>query len=198
MELWRWPLILIIGLPYAIFLGITAGILEAVPLVGPILGAAPALLIALALDPSKAVWVVMATVVIQLTENHFLVPRVMDRAVGVNPVVSLLAFAAFSSLFGLAGALLAIPLAVLIQLLLNRTILEPTSLSQPQPVGRDSISLMRYEVQELIKDVHKQVRDKDGAMDGSSDRIEDAIEEVVNDLDSILAKVESSQQDNNS
>jgi len=184
---------LIIGLPNALLLAILAGILEAVPLVGPILGAIPAVFIALAVHPDKVTWVILATVIIQLLENNLLVPRIMDRAVGVNPVITLLAFAAFSSLFGLAGALLAIPLAVVAKLLFNRVVLDINLINQPTPAGRDKLSVLRYEAQELVQDVRKQVREKDGTIDDVSDQVEDAIEAIVNDLDSILARAETVQ-----
>ncbi|HEX2979003.1 MAG TPA: AI-2E family transporter [Anaerolineaceae bacterium] len=185
---------LLIGLPNAIFLGIIAGIMEAVPLVGPVLGAVPALMVAITIDPSKIIWIIISTIIIQLSENNLLVPRVMNKAVGVNPVVSLLAFTAFSSLFGLAGALLAIPLAVIIQIIINRLILEPSRLATPTPLGRDAVSSIRLQAQELIQDVRKQVREKEGVIDQASDQVEDAIEEIVNDLDSILAQVETVQE----
>jgi len=186
---------LIIGLPYALLLAIIAGIMEAVPLVGPVLGAVPAVFIALALDPSKVLWVIVASVVIQAIENNLLVPRVMDRAVGVSAVVALLAFAGFSTLFGLAGALLAIPLAAVIQLLFARFVMEPGTAAPQQPEGRDYVSMLRYEAQELIQDVRKQVRENPHLADDTSDQIEDAVEAIVNDLDSILARVETEEEE---
>ena len=60
---------------------------------------------------------VVAPTIIQQVENNLLVPRVMKKAVGVNPFVSLLSIFAFSSLFGIAGALMAIPTAAIIQTL---------------------------------------------------------------------------------
>jgi predicted PurR-regulated permease PerM len=178
---------LFIGLPYAPLLAVMAGLMEAVPLIGPILGAIPAVLIALALDPSRVIWVIASTIIIQQFENHILVPRVMNQAVGVNPVISLLAFVIFSSLFGLPGALLAVPLAATIQLIFNRTLFVSP---EQVPAGRDSLSVLRYEAQELIQDVRKQVREKETTIDDPSDQVEDAIEAIVNDLDSILAKEE--------
>jgi hypothetical protein len=89
---------LLIGLPYPLVLALVAGVMEAVPMVGPLLGAIPAAVIALSIAPSKLVWVIVATIVIQQVENSLLVPRVMRKAVGVNPFVSLLALFAFSSL----------------------------------------------------------------------------------------------------
>ena len=77
---------LLIGLPNALVLALVAGMLEAVPMVGPLLGAIPAAVIALSISPSKLIWVIVATLVIQQVENSLLVPRVMRKAVGVNPV----------------------------------------------------------------------------------------------------------------
>ena len=80
----------LIGLPNAMVLAIIAGLMEAVPMIGPLLGAIPAAVIALTISPNMLIWVVVATVVIQQLENNLLVPRVMKKAVGVNPFVSLL------------------------------------------------------------------------------------------------------------
>ena len=62
-------------------------------------------LVALSVDPGKAIWVVVATVVIQMLENAVLVPRIMKNSLGVNPIIVLLSLIAFSSVFGFAGAL---------------------------------------------------------------------------------------------
>jgi predicted PurR-regulated permease PerM len=67
--------------------------------------------LALSINPTLAVWVVVATFIIQQLENNVLVPRIMDESVGVNPIVTLLSIAAFGSLLGLLGAILAIPMA---------------------------------------------------------------------------------------
>ncbi len=181
---------LIIGLPNALLLGILAGLFEAVPLVGPVLGALPALVVAAAFDPSKIIWVIVATVIIQMLENNLIVPRVMARAVGVNPVASLLAFIAFGTIFGFVGALLAIPLAAVVQLILNRLVFNINTSDTAAPTGRDALSTLRYEAQGLAQDVRKQVRHKEDELNETSDQVEDAMEAVIQDLDSILAQAE--------
>jgi predicted PurR-regulated permease PerM len=110
----------IIGLPNAIVFGVIAGVLEAVPVVGPIVAAVPPLLVALSIEPVLALWVLAAAVGIQTLENWVLVPRVMKGAVGINGFVTLLAITAFGALLGVAGALLAIPAAAIAQLLVDR------------------------------------------------------------------------------
>ena len=117
----------LIGLPYTLVLALIAGFMEMVPIVGPALGAVPALLAALSTDPDKVIWVLVATGLIQMMENVLLVPRVMKNSMGVNPIIILLSLVAFSSVFGFAGALLALPLAAIIQLVLDRVLNPPES-----------------------------------------------------------------------
>ena len=186
---------LLIGLPNALVLALVAGLLEAVPMVGPLLGAIPAALVALSIAPSKLVWVIIATVIIQLLENNLLVPRVMRKAVGVNPFVSLLAIFAFSSLFGIAGALMAIPLAAILQLLLDRFVFHPSAM-EPEPfAGRDLASRLHYEAQDLAQDLRKQARLKKRGSDQvvrQINRTMDEIESIATDLDVLLSQVNSS------
>ena len=183
---------LLIGLPNALVLALLAGVLEAVPLIGPLLGAIPAAVIALSISPSKLVWVIVATLVIQQVENSLLVPRVMRKAVGVNPFVSLLAIFAFSSLFGIAGALMAIPTAAIIQLLLDRFVFHPGTMESEVSAGRDYASRLRYETQDLAQDLRKQARLKIEGSDlrvKQTDQVMDEIEAITTDLDSLLAQV---------
>ena len=183
---------MIIGLPNALLLAFVAGVMEAVPMVGPLLGAIPAAVIALSVSPTKLVWVIVASVVIQQVENTLLVPRVMRKAVGVNPFVSLLAIFTFSSLLGLAGALMAIPIAAIIQILLDRYIFHPGAMDPDVSAGRDIASRLRYEAQDLAQDLRKQARLKKG---GSVirvkqiDQVMDEIETITTDLDALLAQV---------
>jgi predicted PurR-regulated permease PerM len=186
---------LLIGLPNALVLALVAGVMEAVPMIGPLLGAIPAAVIALSIAPSKLVWVIVATLVIQQMENSVLVPRVMRKAVGVNPFVSLLAIFAFSSLFGIAGALMAIPIAAIIQLLLDRFVFHPGAMEPEVSAGRDYASRLRYEAQDLAQDLRKQARLNKGGSDRwvkQTDQVMDEIEAITTDLDSLLAQVNTS------
>mgnify|MGYP000963611736 CR=1 FL=1 len=182
---------MLIGLPDALVLALLAGVLEAVPMIGPLLGAIPAAVIALSVDPSKLVWVIVATIVIQQAENIVLVPRVMRKAVGVNPFVSLLALFAFGSLFGVAGALMAIPIAAILQLLLNRFVFGSDAVAPEVSAGRDYASRLRYEAQDLAQDLRKQARHGKGGSDlriEQIDEVMDEIERAATDLDALLAQ----------
>lgn len=98
-----------LGLPFALPLAILAGILEIVPTIGPILSAIPAVIVALNISPTISAFVVIAYIVIQLLENNILVPKVMEKAVGLNPIIIIISVSAGAKLLGIVGALLAVP-----------------------------------------------------------------------------------------
>lgn len=114
----------ILGIPYALPLAVVAGVMEVVPVIGPIISAIPPILLALTISPLLSLGVAAMYFVIQQLENHLLVPQVMKRAVGLNPLVVILAIAIGSKLFGFAGALLAVPLAVVVQIIITEIIEE--------------------------------------------------------------------------
>ena len=146
---------LLIGLPYVLVLAIFAGVMEMVPIFGPALGAIPAFLVALSVDPGKAIWVVVATVVIQMLENAVLVPRVMKNSMGVNPIIVLLSLIAFSSVFGFAGALLAMPMAAIIQLLVSRVVVTAAESSRQAEDKEKQVQSLINESQELMQMIYE-------------------------------------------
>ena len=186
---------LLIGLPNVLVLALLAGVMEAVPLIGPLVGAIPAALVALSIAPAKLVWVIVATIILHQAENYLLAPRIMRKAVGVNPFVSLLAFLAIGSLFGLAGVLMAIPIAAIIQLLLDRFVFHPGTMEAEVSAGRDYASRLRYEAQDLAQGLRRQARlSKEGSdrWVKQTDQVMDEIEAITTDLDSLLAQVNPS------
>lgn len=101
----------ILGVKYALVLALLAGILELIPYLGPSISAIPAVFIAFSQEPIKGLLVIVLYVVTQQVENHILVPKVMQKAVGLNPVVSILSLGIGFEVAGFLGALLSIPLA---------------------------------------------------------------------------------------
>jgi predicted PurR-regulated permease PerM len=180
---------LVIGLPAALAVALLAGLFELIPVLGPTLGAIPAVLVAFAYDPSKVIWVIIATALIQLLENNVLAPRVMHKTVGVNPVVTLLAIVAFGALFGFAGLLLAIPMAAVIQVILDRSLLRPQTSGLEVPAGRDRLSKLRFEAQEYVVDIRNHAQRKQtGTVQAERDQVEDTLEAIAIDLDRTLAE----------
>jgi hypothetical protein len=179
----------IIGLPYALSLALIAGVFEAIPIIGPALGAIPAIAIALSTgDNSIVLGVIIAVLIIQAVENYILGPRILGHSVGVNPIVTLLALVTFTSLLGFAGALLAIPLAAVFQIVIDRFLLKSDVLEEDIPQGRDQISALRVELKELSTDVRKKIREKDDEMGEDEDKVEDFLERIASDLDQVLVQ----------
>ncbi|HET6597336.1 MAG TPA: AI-2E family transporter [Anaerolineales bacterium] len=179
---------LLIGLPYLLVLAIFAGVMEMVPIFGPALGAVPALLVALSIDPSKAIWVVVATVVIQLLENTVLVPRIMKHSLGVNPIITLLSLIAFGSVFGFMGALLALPLAAILQLLVSRVMLTSAENARKAQEKAVQIQSLIKDSQDLMQTLHETSNQNPSFRNlPEADRLE--LYEITEELNQFLKQV---------
>lgn len=123
----------LLGIPGALALGVVAFILEFVPFVGPILAAVPAILLALAFDPVKALWVALLYLVIQQLEGNVIEPLVQQRAVDLPPALLLFAVVAGGLLFGGTGILFAAPLLVVLFVMVKRLYVRE-ALDTPTPI----------------------------------------------------------------
>lgn len=103
------------GGKYALFFGIWAGVMEALPYLGPVLAAIPPTLIALFESPAAALWVILVFVLIQEVEGHILVPVIMGGRFRVHPLIVIFAVLAGGEIHGITGMLLAIPLIPLVK-----------------------------------------------------------------------------------
>ena len=110
----------LIGVPSALALGLIAGITEFVPILGPVIGAIPALLLASTQDWNMVAWTLALFVVVQQLESNVIMPLVAGRAVAVPPAVGLFAVVAIGVLFGPLGLLLGYPLAIVIDVAVRR------------------------------------------------------------------------------
>lgn len=104
---------------FALPLAIIAGVLEIVPMIGPFVSAVPAVLIALAISPIFALTVAVLYIVVQQIENNIFVPVIMKRSVGLSPLVTILALMIGARLGGIGGAVLAVPLVLVFQVILS-------------------------------------------------------------------------------
>lgn len=110
---------LIIGVPFALTLGVWAAFTEVIPYLGPVLGAIPAVIIAFVDAPIKGLFTLILFVVVQQIEANILVPKVMGKAVGLSPVVIIFAILIGAKLGGIAGVILAVPAAAAISVLVK-------------------------------------------------------------------------------
>ena len=108
-----------LGVPYALFLGMFAALAELIPMIGPLVGAVPALIVASTMGGSTVLWVALALLVIQQIESNILVPRLSAQAVGLHPIGSILALVLGFEVGGVIGALFAVPIAGLLWVLFS-------------------------------------------------------------------------------
>src|SRR5450759_503091 len=103
------------GERYAIFLGAFYGVMEFIPYIGPIIGPVPAVLLALFQDPISAVWLVLLFVALQQLEGHIVAPQVFRISLRINPILIILGLLIGYQLYGIAGSLVALPVAAVIR-----------------------------------------------------------------------------------
>lgn len=116
----------LLGVPYPLPLAVVAALMEVIPFVGPLLGAIPAVLLAFTVSPITALLVIGLYTVFQQVESNVLVPKVMEKSVGLNPLLVILALIAGGVLNGAVGALLAIPVAGALQVIARHLWITPT------------------------------------------------------------------------
>ncbi len=109
----------LMNIKFALVFGILSMLLEIVPVAGPVLAAIPGVLMAFIQSPTMGLWVIVFYTAVQQTESHLLVPVVLGRAIGLNPVVVIMALLIGSQLAGIPGAILSVPMATIVVEILN-------------------------------------------------------------------------------
>ena len=109
----------IIGVPFALLIGIFSGLISFIPYLGATISVVIPILLALISDPFTVVWVILAFVIIQQIEGNILQPIVMSRAVDLHPALVVFAILIMGTLFGLVGVFLAVPLVAALQVLVR-------------------------------------------------------------------------------
>ena len=109
----------VLHVEFALPLAIIAGVLEIVPMIGPIVSAVPAILVALTISPFLALSVGALYFIVQQVENNIFVPLVLKKSVGLSPIVTIFALMVGARLAGVVGAILAVPVVLVLQSLLH-------------------------------------------------------------------------------
>jgi predicted PurR-regulated permease PerM len=141
LSLWVFGLVGIFpsGQRYAVFFGGFYGLMEFIPYVGPIIGPLPAVIVALFNDPISALWVVLLFIALQQLEGHFVAPQVFRISLRINPIIIILSLLIGAQLYGVPGALVALPMAAVIRqtviYLRRHLVLEPWGTLAPGAVG---------------------------------------------------------------
>jgi len=104
----------LLNIKFALVLSLMMMFLELIPMVGPVLGAIPAVFLAFLQSPALGLWVIVLYIVIQQIENHILVPLILGKTLGLNPVVVIIALLVGNQLAGIPGMILSVPMATII------------------------------------------------------------------------------------
>jgi predicted PurR-regulated permease PerM len=146
------------GRDYAAFFGAFYGLMEFIPYIGPVIGPIPAVLVALFTNPISAIWVVALFVGLQQLEGHIVAPQVFRLSLRINPILVILALLIGYQLYGIVGALLALPVASVlrqtVEYLQRHLVLERWSTGPPgEPViGAPLLSAPPGDAQEPVDD----------------------------------------------
>jgi predicted PurR-regulated permease PerM len=129
----------LIGVPFALLLGIFSGLISFIPYLGALISVVLPVLLALISDPFSAVWVILAFIIIQQIEGNLLQPIVMSRAVDLHPALVIFAILVMGTLFGLIGVFLAVPLVAVLQVLVRELWVKKMDQmgSDPNPPARE-------------------------------------------------------------
>ncbi|MBM9593124.1 AI-2E family transporter [Roseitranquillus sediminis] len=119
----------LLGLPSPFALGLIAGLLEFVPIIGPIAAAIPALLLAMMISPAMVLWTGLTYFAIEQIESNIVLPFAQSEVADLPPALLIFAFVAFGAVFGLAGVVVSAPLSVALYSLVNDLYVKP--LNQP-------------------------------------------------------------------
>lgn len=111
--------LLILDVKYALVLALIAGLTEFIPYLGPMIASIPAIFLAFSQRPSLAIFVGILYYVIQLTENNIIVPKLMQKVVGLNPIISIAVLLIGFNIAGVVGAILSIPVATAVSVFIK-------------------------------------------------------------------------------
>ncbi len=137
LALWIFGLLGIFpdGSHYAVFFGAFYGLMEFIPYIGPIIGPAPAVLVALFNDPLSAVWLVLLFIGLQQLEGHIVAPQVFRISLRINPILIILGLLIGYQIYGIVGSLVALPVASVLRqtviYLRRHLVLEPWTVATP-------------------------------------------------------------------
>jgi predicted PurR-regulated permease PerM len=141
------------GRTYAFAFGLFFGLMELIPYVGPLLGALPPIIVALAQDPLMAVWVALLFLALQQLEGHVVAPNIFGRSLRLNPLLVIFALLLGGEIYGFVGALVALPIAAILRetvvYLKDHLVFEPWGTSSPLVVAQTPAAMLPPEAAAL-------------------------------------------------
>ncbi len=180
---------LVIGLPNVLVVAVLAGLFEAMPIIGPILTAVLAALLAVPQGVTSVCLVIGFSTLLQQIESNILIPRIMSHAIGLSPLAGLLAVLVFGTLYGFLGVFVAIPLTVVVYVLLDHLLINPEPVAEIPTFTAPPLAALLPRLQALRQRLRLRSRERDSRLGGNpqsaeqradafDQRIEEAVERV--------------------
>ncbi len=180
----------LIGLPHVLALAALAGLLEAVPLIGPLLAVGPAVLVALPVGVHTVLLVIGLAGLLHLVESNVLIPRIMHHTVGVSALVGLLGVLAFGTLYGVLGVLIAIPMTAVIQVLLDTMVVNAEPVAEPAGLVGSPWEDLRSRVRTLGQQARVRLRTRTTRMGIDPTTADHVVDAVDQQIEVAVARVE--------
>jgi hypothetical protein len=180
----------LIGLPNVLALAVLAGLLEAVPMIGPVLAVVPAVLVALPMGTATVLMVIGLAVLLQVFENNVIIPRIMHHAVGVSALVGLLSILAFGTLYGILGVLIAIPMTAVIQVLFESMVVNADKTIEPQGLAGDPWHALETRVEGLRQQARERLRARSTRMGIDPEKPDHVVDAVDQQIEVAVARIE--------
>ncbi len=186
----------LIGLPNVFVVAVLAGLFEALPIIGPVLGVVPALLVASPLGLSSVLLVIGYATLMQLFESNVLIPHIMSKTVGISSLVGLFAVLALGTLYGVLGAFIGIPITVVLQVLLEHLLVNPEPIHQTPLVQARPFEVLRVRLNGVRQQLRERFRDRSArvqtdnppqTVDQVADQVEHELEKAVEHAEAILS-----------
>jgi sporulation integral membrane protein YtvI len=117
--------LLLLGVDFALILGLLAGATNIIPYFGPFIGAVPAVVVALLKSPALALKTAIVFFIIQQAEGHFIAPQVLGKSLGLHPVVVILTLLVGGQFFGIIGMMVAVPVVAVARILIRNLVVPP-------------------------------------------------------------------------
>ncbi len=180
----------LIGLPNVLALAVLAGLLEAVPMIGPVLAVVPAILVALPMGLTTVLLVIGLAVLLQVFENNIIIPRIMHHAVGVSALVGLLSVLAFGTLYGILGVLIAIPMTAVIQVLFESMVVNAEPSAEPQGLAGNPWHALQARVGALRQHARGRLRARSTRMGIDPEKPDHVVDAVDQQIEVAVARIE--------
>jgi predicted PurR-regulated permease PerM len=184
---------LLIGLPNVLVVAVLAGLFEAIPIIGPIVTAVLAALLAVPQGVTSVLLVIGFSTLLQQLESNVLIPRIMSHAIGISALAGLFAVLVFGTLYGFLGVFVAIPLIVVVHVLLDHIIINPEPVPEPPTFTARPLAVLLTRLQALRQRLRLRSRERESRLGGNpqtsehrADSFDQRIEQAVERVETII------------